>query len=193
MADIGKIMFNTKYGLEQAVLNGTKTMTRRLANKISCEFVKPKYYVDEVIGVAQAYQNTGMTPDTLIYTTRKIDGKKVRGWYPAGETPGWKNKMFVSGEYMQHFIKITDCRMERLHDISDGDCLKEGIFIDEGREAIDGNIYAFDVHGNKHTSRWYFPTPKDAFEGLITKLNGKDFWKENPYVYVYSFELIKPN
>ena len=82
--------------------------------------------------------------------------------------------------------------MERLHDISDEDCLKEGIFIDEERKVIDNNIYAFDVHGNKHTNRWWFPTPKAAFEGLITKLNGKDFWGLNPYVYVYSFELIKP-
>ena len=203
MTDIGKMMFNTKYGLEQAVLNGTKTMTRRLARKIYCEdmdchlcwtgeFVKPEHCIGAVIGIAQAYKNTGLTPDTLIYTTRKIDGKKVRGWYPAGETPGWNNKMFVSGEYMRHFIKITDCKMERLHDISDEDCLKEGIFIDEERKVIDNNIYAFDMHGNKHTSRWYFPTPKAAFEGLITKLNGKDFWKLNPYVYVYSFELIKP-
>lgn len=205
MADIGKMMFNTKYGLEQAVLNGTKTMTRRLARKIYCEdmdcclcwtgeFVKPEHYIGAVIGIAQAYKNTGLSPDTLIYTTRKIDGKKVRGWYPAGETPGWKNKMFVSGEYMQHFIKITDCKMERLQDISDEDCMREGIFIDKMRESIgDENKYCFDVHGEKYTSRWWFPTPKAAFEGLITKLNGKDFWKLNPYVYVYSFELIKPN
>lgn len=204
MADIGKMMFNTKYGLEQAVLNGTKTMTRRLAKKIYCEdenqdlcwtgeFVKPEHDIGAVIGIAQAYKNTGLLPDTLIYTTMKIDGKKKKGWYPACQTPGWNNKMFVQGQLMEHFIKITDVKIERVQDISDEDCMREGIFIDEGRKVIDDNIYAFDVHGNKHTNRWWFPTPKDAFEGLMRKLNGKYFWKENPYMYVYSFELIKPN
>jgi len=202
MADIKKMMFNDKYGLEQAVLNGTKTMTRRLAKRIYCEdenqylcwtgeFANPKYHVDDVVGIAQPYKNLNIGADTMIETVKTVDGKKKKGWYPACQTPGWNNKMFVQGQLMEHFIKITDCKIERLHDISDEDCLKEGIFIDEERKVIDNNIYAFDMHGNKHTSRWHFPTPKSAFEGLITKLNGKDFWKLNPYMYVYTFKLIK--
>jgi len=206
MADIKKMMFNGKYGLEQAVLNGTKTMTRRLAKKIYCEdenqylcwtgeFVNPKYNVDDVVGIAQPYKDiVGLEPQDLIYTTKVIDGKKQKGYFPVGTLPGWSNKMFVQGQYMQYFIKITDVKIERLQDISDEDCMREGIFIDKMRESIgDENKYCFDVHGEKHISRWWFPTPKDAFEGLIRKLNGNSFWKENPYVYVYSFELIKPN
>ena len=202
MADIGKMMFNDKYGLEQAVLNGTKTMTRRLAKKIYCEdenqhlcwtgeFVNPKYNVDDVVGIAQPYKDiVGLEPQDLIYTTKVIDDKKQKGYFPVSTLPGWSNKMFVQGQYMQYFIKITDVKIERLQDISDEDCLREGILIDEN--AIDENKYYFDVYG-KHVSRWWFPTPKDAFEGLIRKINGKDFWEKNPYMYVYSFELIKPN
>ena len=200
MADIKKMMFNDKYGLEQAVLNGTKTMTRRLAKKIFCEdenqhlcwtgeFVKPKYNVDDVVGIAQPYKDiVGLEPQDLIYTTKVIEGKKQKGYFPVSTLPGWSNKMFVQGQYMQYFIKITDVKIERLQDISDEDCLREGILIDEN--AIDENKYYFEVYG-KHISRWWFPTPKDAFEGLMRKLNGKYFWKENPYMYVYSFELIK--
>jgi hypothetical protein len=202
MADIKKMMFNGKYGLEQAVLNGTKTMTRRLSKKIYCEdenqylcwtgeFVNPKYNVDDVVGIAQPYKDiVGLEPQDLIYTTKVIDGKKQKGYFPVDTLPGWSNKMFVQGQYMQYYFRITDVKIERLQDISDEDCLREGILIDEN--AIDENKYYFDVYG-KHVSRWWFPTPKDAFEGLITKLNGKDFWNLNPYVYVYSFELIKPN
>ena len=98
--------------------------------------------------------------------------------------------MFVQGQLMEHFIKITDVKIERVQDISVEDCLREGIFIDN---IDDENKYCFDVHTNKHTSRWRFPTPKAAFEGLMRKLNGNSFWRENPYMYVYSFELIKPN
>lgn len=200
MADIKKMMFNDKYGLEQAVLNGTKTMTRRLAKKIFCEdenqylcwtgeFVKPKYHVDDVVGIAQPYKDiVGLEPQDLIYTTKVIDGKKQKGYFPVSTLPGWSNKMFVQGQYMQYYFRITDVKIERLQDISDEDCLREGILIDEN--AIDENKYYFDVYG-KHVNRWWFPTPKDAFEGLMRKLNGKYFWKENPYMYVYSFELIK--
>lgn len=203
MADIKKMMFNDKYGLEQAVLNGTKTMTRRYAEKILAEdinqcffwtgeFVKPKYHVDDVVGIAQPYKNLNIGADTMIETVKTVDGKKKKGWYPACQTPGWNNKMFVQGQLMEHFIKITDVNIERVQDISDEDCMREGIFIDKMCESIgDENKYCFDVHGEKYTSRWWFPTPKDAFEGLMRKLNGKYFWKENPYMYVYSFKLLK--
>lgn len=196
MADIKKMMFNDKYGLEQAVLNGTKTMTRRLAIDDfpdgSFDFRPSSYVVDDVVGIAQPYKNVELGADTLIETVKTIDGKKKKGWYPACETPGWNNKMFVQGCLMKHFIKITDAKMEHLQDISDEDCMREGIFIDKMRESIgDENKYCFDVYGEKNISRWWFPTPKDAFEGLIRKLNGKDFWGKNPVMWVYTFKLIR--
>ena len=134
-----------------------------------------------------------MEPNTLIFGSKTVDGITITGYYPVHELPGWNNKMFVSGQYMQHFIKITDVKLEKLQDISDEDCMREGIFIDKVQEANNLPKYAFDIHTPKHTSRWWFPTAKDAFEGLIKKMNGNCFWDENPYVYVYSFELIKPN
>ena len=77
MADIGKMMFNDKYGLEQAVLNGTKTMTRRLAKKIYCEdenqdlcwtgeFVKPEHDIGAVIGT-----HTGPGTVALFFTGKE--------------------------------------------------------------------------------------------------------------------------
>ena len=40
---------------------------------------------------------------------------------------GYTNKMFVKSDLMPHHIKITNIRMEQLQDISEEDCLKEGI------------------------------------------------------------------
>ena len=67
-----KIMFNSKYGLDKAVLEGRKTMTRRIIpNRVevresgynACGFcdendrdVKPVYKVGEVIAIAQSYE-----------------------------------------------------------------------------------------------------------------------------------------
>ena len=33
-------------------------------------------------------------------------------------------------------------------------------------------------------------TPREAFAHLINKVSRKDVWEENPYVFVYDFELI---
>lgn len=34
-------------------------------------------------------------------------------------------------------------------------------------------------------------TPQEAFAHLINKVSKKDVWSENPYVFVYDFELVK--
>ena len=62
-----KIMFNDKYGLTQAVLEGRKTQTRRtflkpgeenLLHDITSEYlisVKSRYKVGETVAIAQSY------------------------------------------------------------------------------------------------------------------------------------------
>ena len=99
---------------------------------------------------------------------------------------GWDNKMFVRGDLMPHKIRITNVRIQRLQDISDEDCLKEGIqtfYYGDCKFPPDG--YTFD-NGKSH-----FNTPREAFAHLINKVSRKDVWKENPYVFVYDFEVIK--
>ena len=36
-----------------------------------------------------------------------------------------------------------------------------------------------------------YDTPQEAFARLINKVSRKDVWQENPYVFVYDFELVK--
>jgi len=108
---------------------------------------------------------------------------------------GCHNKMFVKAKWMPHQIRITDIKIERLQDISEEDCMNEGIYIDDKiyfdvDTFKDGKAYCFDVT-RKQTNTWFFPTPKLAFEGLIRKMYGKKVWDGNPYVFAYTFELIK--
>ena len=184
-----KIMFNDKYGLTQAVLEGRKTMTRRLAEKIlvedidqrlvwTGEFKKPKYKPGEVVAVAQSYG------DVMMATGRQ----QALHFYD----PGWTNKMFVKADLMPHHIRITNVRVERLQDISDEDCLREGvtsgckIYMDlADRECYGPTTYAIDYCDTD------FPTPYSAFAALIDKVSGKGTWESNPWVVVYEFELVK--
>ena len=201
-----KIMFNDRYGLTQAVLDGRKTMTRRIINgdyedvtaynaNLGWHFIadtkdgdsielKPAYEIGEEVAIAQSYET--------IYNTleEKYGNSKANEWWSelydrigSGLLgPGYKNKMFVRAEFMPHRIRITDIHVERLQDISDEDCMNEGI------EKIDCMApYAFCV-GNKKTS---YRTPKYAFSSLIDKVSGRGTWERNPWVFAYKYELIK--
>lgn len=210
-----KIMFNDKYGLTQAVLDGRKTMTRRfitypskfkgqnvagyfVCRRPSGEIVEvcmydedermidggqilPKYKVDEVIAIAQPYKDIlNYLPDGF---RRKSDGYIST---IISSSVGLNNKMFVRADLMLHHIRITDVKVERLQDISNEDCLKEGIYEDSGDDKFPPSLF-YDFEGNEDDG---FDTPREAFAALIDKVSGEGAWECNPYVWVYEFELI---
>lgn len=184
-----KIMFNDKYGLTDAVLEGRKTQTRRVINltdtdKEYLDFAfdwdlresviidrYAKYKVGEVVAVAQSYQSIFDKEGTL--------HNKWLCDMPLNHI-GWKNKMFVKAELMPHHIRITNIRVERLQDISDEDCLKEGIRTDGYKQQY------YCASGFKS----HYPTPRAAYAVLIDKVSGKGTWESNPWVFVYDFVKV---
>lgn len=212
-----KIMFNDKYSLTQAVLDGRKTMTRRIIKcprtfkgewvagfnihrrhsdkkivgypcmydaderKFDSGEIIPHYKVGEVLSIAQSYESLGMNPEIALNDRDGI------GFYTKTKfAPGWKNKMFVRADLMPHHIRITNIKIERLQDISDKDCLKEGIYKGQCGSAdthfMDAYYYKGDIQP--------YCTPREAFAALIDKVSGKGTWESNPYVFAYEFELI---
>lgn len=160
------IMFSTKYGLEGAVLNGTKTRTWR-ADK------QPRYEVGDIVAIKQCYK------DVRNYLLKE---KKYIDFMADFEgQAGWKNKMFVRNELMPHHIRITSVKKCRVLDLTDEECFKEGI--------RKGSIYGY-ICGKGKTQR-KFITPTEAFAYLIEKLNGRGYWISNPDGYAYEFELVK--
>ena len=207
-----KIMFNDKFCLTQAVLDGTKTMTRRSVpqslldeydtwyedfiykpigeeNYLSLEeyvLKRTTYKVGEVVAIAQPYKDIieclPMYSDAII----NVDGS-INREYKAG----WTNKMFVKGEMMPHHIKITDVKVESLQDISDEDILREGI----RKESFAGGCMfcyskAYARNGNRLVEPIYNSTPRRAFASLMYKIIGGRTWESNPWVVAYSFELV---
>ena len=177
-----KIMFNDKYGLTMAVLTGQKSMTRRAISPKVWEKYKSwlggmdgsreylislaPYKVGEVVAIAQPYNDI---PRLANYPELQDMSD-----YAAG----YNNKMFVRAEDMQHHIKITDIRVERLKDISDEDCLKEGIKpCNFGKKFTPGDRRAYN-------------TPREAFAALIDKVGKKGDWDSNPWVFVYNFKIV---
>lgn len=185
-----KIMFTDS--LTKAILRGDKTMTRRIVPEGTIRMAKMEVeviggelserikehayycYMDKV-AIAQRYKDAINPLDwvnTLIYKDEK----------------GWENKMFVRADMMPHQIEITDIKLERLQDISDGDCLREGIFA--RHDVIDTqmrDVIRYQYPDTPHL----FKTPKEAFAHLIDKVSKKGTWASNPFVFAYSFKLIK--
>ena len=201
-----KIMFNDKYGLTQAVLEGRKTQTRRtflkpgeenLLHGITSEYlisVKSRYKVGETVAIAQKYED--LIKNDEFY---RLCGKNGMPLECIKYERGCHNKMFVRAELMPHHIRITKIRMERLQDISDEDCLKEGICRSDIKNTLwgvapirgegeSGTTYEHSVLGY---GPWHlFPSVKRAYASLIDLISGKGTWASNPYVFVYDFELI---
>ena len=195
-------MFNDKYGLTKAVLKGRKTMTRRIiktprtmegkdvygfsvvkyprtgvpievmaldADGAQINNILPKYRLGEVVAVAQCLRDMGYDPRDTKHKSGAIWG--------LDHTPAWTNKMFVSASECIHQIRITSVRVERLQDISEEDCVKEGVW-----EAQQVNYTSIDG----------IPfSPCEAFAALIDKVSGKGTFESNPWVFVYEFELVK--
>jgi hypothetical protein len=203
-----KAFFNDRYQQTDAVIEGRKTratqimagidfpvnmvMGRVLPDKDGKIYavangeniiVKLRYKVGEVVAVAQSYEQIGANPQHYI-SRPDIDGYQI-----ISMCPGWRNKMFVRAELMPHQIRITGIRCERLQDISDEDCMKEGV-VDVTYFKSGGRPYElFALPGHEYEET--FNTPRQAFAALIDKVCGRGTWDRNPWVVAYEFELVK--
>lgn len=194
-------MFNDKYGLTQAVLEGRKTQTRRIAytagrwrdimvrqdlegvNKgKACLFgdgtllAKSAYKLGETIAIAQKYED--LRKDDEFY---RLCGKNGMPLECIKYEKGCSNKMFVKADLMPHRIRITNIRVERLQDISDEDCIAEGIW-EAHNVGLEGVTYWYTSLVNSS-----YRTAKEAYAALIDKISGNGTWKSNPWVFVYDF------
>ena len=200
-----KIMFNDAYGLTRATIEGRKKNTRRdeftaeeqqvlneaddvymdgddvVAHFDSAEDVRfgTRYKVGEVVAVAQPYAEI----EELAMLQRNPFHESYFEEEDIAEEPGWRNKMFVKAKLMPHRIRITGKRAERLQDISDEDCIKEGIREILPDFAIQHTLYSVGpLIGNNL---------RGVFTALIDKVSGRGTWARNPWVVAYEYELVK--
>lgn len=199
-----KIMFNDKYCLTKAVLEGWKTQTRRIIHGLPSDVEGL-----EIITLMKSHREYDEQKWVLsCHTTCRL-GKVLNIPYQVGEevaiaqsyhalnklgylapewldhycegSAGYDNKMFVRPGLMPHRIKMTNLRIERLQDICVEDCLKEGIKLHKGRFLVE----------NDRGVAFYTNSPLLAYRCLINGTCGKGTWESNPYVFVYDFELIQ--
>jgi hypothetical protein len=209
-----KIMFNERFGLQQAVLDGTKTMTRRICTMAlyrkledgTTETIEPDDMFIASDGTAhfqigrnsyrlQPAYNVG---EEIAIAQKYWDLRNCDAFYEAlqkadptfpleciKDEAGCHNKMFVKAQWMPHRIRIKSIKAERLQSISDEDCLCEGVNKWTNCYIVTG------IMEDRGKNNVCFETPREAFAALIDRISGKGTWERNPWVYAYEFELVR--
>jgi len=211
------ILFSTP--MVQAILNGTKTQTRRVATPVKdktfcggykfgfgkqwCAIDYPelantsKYgepgnllWVKETFYAYGYWKKNGLTKtgkqkwafiDGGIYsyqdekptTIRKNSYRKV-GWYK-------RPSLFMPKAAARLWLQITGIRVERLQTITEADAKAEGV----EWSARQGYVNYISNHPSdicKYAA--------SSFTSLWLKINGRESWDANPYVWVIEFKVI---
>lgn len=214
-----KIMFNDRYGLTQAVLDGKKTMTRRLMtmtlHKENGEEMEPVVPDDMFIKDVAAYFCLGNL-------THKVP-KENQPAYHVGE------EVAIAQKYWD--LRNCDAFYEELHKADPTfplECIKgekgchnkmfvradwmphririTGIKVQRLQSISDEDCMKEGIMEGEFMNTWdtfyfdewgdvpnhiTFKRPRDAYRDLIDRISGKGTWNRNPWVYVYEFELIR--
>lgn len=98
----------------------------------------------------------------------------------------WKPSIFMPREACRIKLEIQSIRVERLHDITEEDAIMEGI------EVIRNTIQDSPVFKNylQDGVEHGYGYPKNSFQSLWTKINGRESWEANPWVWVINFSKL---
>ena len=185
----------------RAILDGTKTQTRRVVKPRADKDMGPRCVLmpHEIAGEVNggnyrnAYAESGdwlwvreahwMDRRDTTLAVMNVDGFVVAkngretGQESNSEELGlnhfWKQRPSI---HMPRWasritLEVTGVRVERLQDISDGDCLAEGIY---------------------PTGTGLYPgAPKAAYQKLWVEINGPGSWYANPWVWVVEFKRLE--
>jgi hypothetical protein len=142
----------------KAIKAGIKTQTRRIASELDEECRIEK---GDTLYVKETYSKQG---NSYIYKADysyyQLDEMKIK----------WRPSIFMPKDAARLFLKVTNVRKERLHDISEQDLRAEGI----------------------NSTICYYPLMIEMFEELWNNIHGANAWSKNPWVWCIEFKKL-PN
>lgn len=157
---------------------------------------KPPYIRGDILWVRETWRTEAVWQGSCIgyEIAYKAGGKETFAGFPPmlpNEKGVWHPSIHMPRKAARIFLRVTDVRAERLHDMTDRDAEKEGI----------GNLYLEDVgFGEKDYGRISYSDSKDytglqveQFAHLWNSTLKKDVlpcygWEANPWVWVIEFE-----
>ena len=175
------IPFNSE--MVRAILDGRKTMTRRLIKPQSvsgivfkdelvekCRYGQPgdRLWVRETWGIYSGGEDGDLIPGTI-----PSSSLVYRATDDMGDLKGWKPSLFMPRWASRITLEIVDVRVERLQDIRESQARKEGFIVDDP----DKGLWAID----QFVINWQILyTKKPEYQ-----------WQANPWCWCISFRRIK--
>lgn len=103
----------------------------------------------------------------------------------------WSNKLFMPAKTARAFIKITGIKCERLLDISNEDCIAEGIESEGENTGLP--MWKNYCKTEKSTIKYYWADATASFLSLYRFANKirEHGHIGNPWVWAYTFEYLK--
>lgn len=142
---------------------------------------KCKYSVGDVMWVRESFAQKKCPISGQEQYSGPGEYRYKSDWTDIGVYWKWKPSIHMPKSAARLFYKITNIRVERLHDISAEDAVAEGIIVIEPDEAY------YDYEGCPGS----FAGPRGSYFSLWTSINGRDSFNANPYVWVYDFERVE--
>lgn len=201
---IKPILFNTE--MVRAILDGRKSCTRRIVKPQweecpNCKYVHNEYIYDNLAenvycascgyplvperrapyqpGDTMYVRETWMDYAGLTMYKADCDKYRLESLNIAGF--GWHPSIHMPKEAARIWLKVTDVRIERLHNITEDGAKAEGAIDNRGFIHSPENEY-----DRIHTAREHFIK---IWNSTIKKSDLDRYgWDANPYVWVISFE-----
>lgn len=155
--------------------------------------VKAKYNIGDIIWVRETWQITHfLHPSDENYGFIYKASENGLEWQNSDKNWKWKPSIFMPKNACRIFLKVTNVRVERLQKITQEDCISEGI---ENFWNDNTNVNAFRNYlaTKKELKKNHWDHVADdalhSFKSLWQSINGVESWYENPFVFVYDFEL----
>lgn len=170
--------------------------------------IKPTYKVGDVVYIKEPvaeYHYKGLI-DSMRVNLHKPAYKYGMAEHQAvtydGSTPRiiprdglkFQNKMFVGADKARYYIRITNVKCERLYDISDEDCVKEGV--KEIEDLLENTCYpnynshAWNKSSKENNELLLLDTPQESFFSLFRFANKVSKSKEIPNLWVLCYEYV---
>lgn len=203
-ARIIPILFSTP--MVQAILDGRKTQTRRVA-KLQPDGLQMK--IDNVCrDWNHIFKGYPKDRDIDIWSFGKCPYGKVgdilwvresfyeplflglngKYYYKADvETQGWdfkwKPSLFMPKDACRIFLQVKSVRVEQLQSISETAAHNEGVAEIQADDDMPRGLWkSYD------SKRGYTLSARASFESLWNSINGIESWSQNPWVWVVEFE-----
>jgi len=177
----------------RALLNGTKTQTRRVVKRFEVRAGMPEPEMQSLLRCCPY----GAPGDRLWVreTFAKIDGQTqpwietdYRATYTHGDRLGdslgikkrWTPAIHMPRAASRITLDVTGVRVERLQDISEADARAEGIV---EHQTLRPGTRACNVDGGM----MHATGPVQVYQWLWDSINGPGAWDTNPWVWVVEF------